>query len=59
MSDITWKNVFNTRLRPILWGHISVAIEVAKAGGYPYLLWNGRVYTVEGVATNIFESSLS
>ena len=39
-----WKRVFNTNQAE--WGHISVAIDVARRAGYPLILWNGKVYAI-------------
>ena len=47
----TWENTFNSRFK--WWGHISHALDYAHKGGYPYLLWNDRIYTAEGKDTNL------
>lgn len=42
----TWKNTFNSNL--IHHGHITIAFNAAKAAGYPFICWNGRVYETAG-----------
>ena len=44
---ITWREVFDQK-PGVLWGHISTIQEAAKKAGYPYFLWNDRVYTTSG-----------
>ena len=48
---MSWKYVFNTSLKPTMWGHIDKAIAAAKYSGYEFLTWNGLIYTIEGKVT--------
>ena len=40
----TWKNTIHNDARNF--GHISELSEIAYRLGYPYILWNDRVYKV-------------
>jgi len=55
---MSWKYIFNSSLRPSMWGHIDKAIEVAKIAGYEFLTWNGLIYTIEGKVTRFDISDL-
>lgn len=50
---MSWKYVFNSSLRPTLWGWISKANDAARDCGYKYFTWNGWVYEVDGDKTNV------
>lgn len=41
---MSWKNVFNTRLRVTGWGDITEAAKAAHDSGYNYFDWNDRVF---------------
>jgi len=43
--ELSWKEVFNTNHK--IHGFIDVAFEMAKNSGYPYMIWNDRVYEVK------------
>lgn len=45
-KTITWENCLNTGFK--LLGHISLAKQHADALGYPFFLWNDRVYEADG-----------
>lgn len=49
VRQLTYRDVLHTRERL---GHVDVILGLAMALGYPYFLWNGRVYEVrsEGYA---------
>lgn len=40
-----YENVFNTN--HALHGHITIAFNLAKELGYPFISWNGRVYDMK------------
>lgn len=42
--ELTWKNVLNTNLTS--YPRIDVAGHYARLLGYPYILWNDRIYRV-------------
>lgn len=43
MAKPNWENTFNAELRQD-WGDFSYAVSHARAGGYPYILWEGNVH---------------
>lgn len=43
-KQINWSRVFNTFKQ---YGDIAVAAKAAQDVGYPYFLWNDRVYDVD------------
>jgi hypothetical protein len=55
---MSWKDVFNSDLKPTLWGNIQNANDVAKYSGYKYLAWNGWVYEVDGKRLDILSVDL-
>jgi len=42
----TWANTLNPNNLITLWGHISTFAEVGKKAGYPFILWNDRIYAL-------------
>ena len=45
MKTLTWREVFACRT---MWGTNDRIVKAARAAGYPYYEWNGRVYEIEG-----------
>lgn len=45
MTRPTWKTTFNPR--GAWWGNVNAAAAAAEQAGYPFLLWNGRVYQTD------------
>ena len=43
METPNWSNTFNSTLKP--YSYINEALDVAFACGYPYLIWNGIIYS--------------
>ncbi len=43
--ELSWEVVFNAGL--VRHGHINLAFEVAASAGYPFMLWNDRIYAVD------------
>lgn len=41
-TPIVWKNIFNTSFSPF--GSMETALGVAQRMGYPFMMWNDRVY---------------
>lgn len=42
--DVSWRNVLNNHKHAI--NHISDMAQTAFLLGYPFMLWNGRVYAI-------------
>lgn len=43
---VTWQNVFDQK-SGVIWRHISAIKLAAFTAGYPYFLWNDRVYNTQ------------
>jgi len=50
---MSWKNVFNSTVGKVWWGHIQKCNDAAEATGYEFFTWNGWVYAVGWKITNI------
>ena len=46
-----WSNTFNTEFS--LYGHVSKALEAAAIAKYPFMAWNGRIYKLKKVYSNV------
>ena len=64
-ATMSWKDVFNTDLKPSGWGDITNAAKAAHDSGYKYFNWNGWVYEtncsryfVEGSSKELKEADL-
>jgi hypothetical protein len=42
--DVSWKNVLVNHSHAI--NHVSDMAQTASLFGYPFMLWNGRVYAI-------------
>jgi len=42
MTKINWSNVFNTTHKHFGW--FATAYELAKDSGYPYFIWNDKIF---------------
>ncbi len=49
--DISWRNTFNTNHK--IHGWIGRGFESARTSGYPYVAWNGWVYSTDGDGSRI------
>jgi len=45
-NEITWKNTLHSGNKAILKWYMKSFAELAVEIGYPYMVWNGRVYSV-------------
>lgn len=54
INQLSFRDVLHTRERV---GHIDRMLELAQTLGYPYFLWNGRVY--QAGKTTYTETSLT
>lgn len=56
-AEIKWENILNSNH-----SHFDIELVVKRIAmkcGYPYYLWNGRVYeTISGEDTNVTEQDL-
>lgn len=53
---ITWQNVFDCKKH---YGYIGNAVDAAYKAGYPYLMWNDRVYKISTITNDSPEISES
>ena len=49
-----WSQIFNSDLKrePGRWPHMRPAWEAARAAGYPFMLWSGRIYDIRPSPTD-------
>ena len=48
---MSWREVFDTNHGT--WGHMGFALRACYDAGYPYMCWNGRIYTRFGADTGL------
>ena len=58
MKIPTWRNTLNYNYK--YWGHISKFWEtLVVPSGYPFFLWNDRIYEVNSDRTNYNDTNLT